>query len=73
MKKIFERWTESTEDQCIVVTFSSKPVNGWDVNASQTLVYLKLVLKSRLLCIGRFELDSNFLLGDNVDSEVDSS
>ena len=71
IKKIFERWTKSTEDQCIVVAFSSKPVDGGDADASQAL--LKLVLKSRLYCTGRFKLDSNFLLGKNVDPEVDNS
>ena len=71
IKKIFERWTKSTEDQCVVVAFSSKPVDGGDADASQAL--LKLVLKSRLHCTGRFKLDSNFLLGKNVDPEVDNS
>ena len=47
IKKIFERWTKLTEDECIVVAFSSKPVDGGDADASQALVYLKLILKLR--------------------------
>ena len=72
IEKILQTGTEKVEDHGVIVTLSTKPANEWNTHAAgQRLVDTGLVFQLRVLGLDGLELDSDFLAGDYVGTEVD--
>ena len=72
VEKILERRAEKVEDHGIVIAFGAKPPDEGNTNAtSESLVDLGLIFELGVLSLDRFELDGDFLAGNDVDAEVD--
>ena len=69
IKEIFKGGSKPIKDQSIVIALCSKSLNRRDINAIQTLVYLKFMLKLRWFCSSRLEFDTNFFLWNNDNLE----
>jgi len=74
IKEIFEGRAKVFKDHGVVIAFCSKPVNGWDTNATyKAFIDLVFVVKLRVLHIDRLELDSNILFRNNIDSAINNT
>ena len=71
VEQILERWAEKIDDHGVVVGFGTEPADKGDANAAgESLVYLGLIFKLRMLRLDRFELDCDFLARNYVDPKV---
>jgi hypothetical protein len=74
IKEIFKGRAKTFKDHGVVIAFCSKPVNGWDTDATyEAFIDLVFVVKLRVLRIDRLELDSNVLFRNNIDSAINDT
>jgi hypothetical protein len=74
IEELFKGRTESLQNQGIIFTFCAKPVKGRDARASRKVfVDMDFVLKLKVVCVERLELDGNLLLRHDVSSKIDDS
>lgn len=72
VEKVLKTRPEEIKNHCVVVALGAEPPHKGNADAaSQRLVYASFVLKLRVLCLDRFELDGDFLAGNDVGAEVD--
>lgn len=72
VEKVLERRAEKVEDHGIVIALGTEPPNKGNANTtSESLVDLRLILELGMLSLDGFELDGDFLAGNDVDAEVD--
>jgi hypothetical protein len=72
VEEIFQTGPKQVQDHGIVVTFSSKPANEGNPNAtSQRLVDTSLIFELGMLGLDRFEFDGNLFTRYDVGSKVD--
>ena len=73
VEKILETGSEQIDHHGVVVTLGTKPANERNTNtAGKRLVNTGFIFKLRVLSLDTFELDGNFLAGDNVGAYVKS-
>jgi len=74
VEQVFQTGSEKVEDHGIVITFGAKPADEGDTNTtSERLIDASFIFELGVLSLDTLELDSNFLAGDDVGSEVDVS
>jgi hypothetical protein len=72
IEKILQTGTEKVKHHGIIVALSTKPANEWNADAAgQRLVDTGLVFQLRVLGLDGLKLDSDFLAGDYVGTEID--
>jgi hypothetical protein len=72
VEKVLERRAKEVEDHRIVIALGTEPPNERNANTtSEGLVDFRFILELGVLSLDRFELDGDFLAGNDVDAEVD--
>ena len=67
VEKILQARSEKIKNHGIVVTFGTKPADKGDADTSRKgLVDTSLIFELRVFGLDAFELDGNFLAGDDV-------
>lgn len=73
VEKILQAGSEQIDHHGVVVTLSTEPANERNTNTTgKRLVNTGFIFKLRVLGLDTFELDGDFLAGDNVGAYVKS-
>jgi hypothetical protein len=71
---VLEGWAKKCEYHSIVIAFHSKPTNRWDPDATlEALVDPVLMLKLKVVCLNRLQLDGNDFFQNNMDATVNGT